>query len=181
MLGGRRLTLGRSRGTLGRGSTSAAATCEAIDDAEPATGRRISVAARHNREKPPMSDPILYIDRSRIRAGRLPELRVAMQALADFIEEHNPYVLSYRFFLDEDEGEMTVVAEHPDSAALVHHMDVGDEEFRKFGALLELQSISVFGSVDDAVLARLHAKAGYLGGTVSVHRRQAGFTRDGRG
>ncbi len=125
-----------------------------------------------------MPDPILYIDHSTIRPGKLEHLPRAMKRLSDFIEANNPHILSYSFHLDENERRMTVIAVHPDSAALVRHMEIGDAEFRKFGDLVELSSIAVYGDVDDGVLERLHAKARMLGrGSVSVHPRCAGFSR----
>jgi hypothetical protein len=125
-----------------------------------------------------MPDPIVYVDTSEVRPGKLDELKGAMKELADFIDAENPHVLSYRFFLDERAERMTVVAVHPDSAALGFHMDVGEEEFRKFADLVDLSSIAVYGEVGDAVLERLNEKARMLGeGRVTVHEGQAGFTR----
>ena len=92
-----------------------------------------------------MPDRIVYVDTSRIRDGKLEELKVAMKALAAFIEANNPRVISYGFFLDEDAASMSVVAVHPDSAALEFHMDVGEAEFRSFADLVELSSIAVYG------------------------------------
>lgn len=125
-----------------------------------------------------MSNPIVYVDTSRIREGKLNELKEAMTELAAFIEANNPRVISYRFFLDEDATSMSVVAVHPDSAALELHMDVGDAEFRKFADLVDLTSITVYGEVSDTVLERLNQKARMLGsGAVAVHQAQAGFAR----
>lgn len=125
-----------------------------------------------------MPQPIVYVDRSDVREGKLDELEPAMERLVEFIEANNPHVLSYRFFLDEDAARMTVIGVHPDSEALAFHMDVGEEEFRAFGDLVDLSSIAVHGEVSDDVLRRLHEKAEMLGGAeVSVHRSRAGFTR----
>jgi hypothetical protein len=125
-----------------------------------------------------MPDPILYIDTSEVRHGKLEELKSAMKALAAFIEAHNPHAISYRLFLDEHAARMSVVAVHPDSAALEFHMEVGEAEFRKFADLVELSSIAVYGEVSDAALERLNRKGRMLGrGTVAVHRVEAGFTR----
>ena len=123
-------------------------------------------------------EPIVYVDRSRIRPGKLDDLRDAMTHLAAFVEREVPRVISYAFYLDADADEMTVVALHPDSACLEHHMDVGRDEFAKFADLLELVRIDVYGDVSDGVLQRLHAKARMLGSaTVHVHRLHAGFKR----
>ena len=87
--------------------------------------------------------PIVYVDTSTIREGKLPELRTAMQHLATFVEAHMPRLLSYAFYLDEEQRRMTVVAVHPDSASLEFHMDTGAGEFRKFAPLIDLIRIDV--------------------------------------
>ena len=122
--------------------------------------------------------PIVYVDSSTIRAGKLEELKVAMKGLAAFVEANMPRLISYGFFLDREQRHMTVVAVHPDSASLEFHMDVGGAEFRKFADLIELSRIEVYGRVSDPVLERLHQKARMLGsGTVTVHELYAGFAR----
>lgn len=125
-----------------------------------------------------MAHPIVYIDVSDIREGKLDVLKAAVKELAAFIEANNPHILSYRFFIDEDAAQMTVVAVHPDAAALEFHMEVGDAEFRKFADLVDLSSITVYGDVNEAVLERLDQKAHMLGrGHVAVHHSHAGFSR----
>ena len=122
--------------------------------------------------------PIVYIDTSTIRDGKLEELEAAMEHLAAFVEANVPQLISYGFFLDQNSTEMTVVAVHPDSASLEFHLDVGADEFRKFADLIDLSRIEVYGAVSDAVLERLHRKAQMLGGeTVAVHELYAGFAR----
>ena len=122
--------------------------------------------------------PIVYLDTSVIRDGKLEELKVAMKGLAAFVKDNVPQLISYGFFLDERQGQMTVLAVHPDSASLEFHMNVGSAEFRKFRDLIDLSRIEVYGRVSEAVLERLHQKARMLGrGTVAVHEFHAGFAR----
>jgi hypothetical protein len=122
--------------------------------------------------------PIVYIDTSTIREGKLRELETAMTKLAAFVEANVPQLISYGFYLDEDRRRMSVASVHPDSASLEHHMEVGGAEFRKFAELIELRSIEVYGAVSDGVLERLHKKAQMLGeATVAVHELYAGFAR----
>ena len=124
-----------------------------------------------------MPPPIVYVDTSAIREGKLEQLEVAMLDLAAFVDANVPQLLSYCFFLDDSRTHMTVVAVHPDSASLEFHMDVGSAEFRKFANLIELLRIEVYGAVSDAVLERLQQKARMLGnGAVAVHEFRAGFT-----
>lgn len=125
-----------------------------------------------------MSQPIIYVDTSAVRDGKLEELKEAMENLTAFVEANMPQLISYGFFLNEDQTRMTVVAVHPDSASLRFHMDAGGEEFRKFGEFLDLLGIEVYGRVSDAVRERLHQKARMLGNeSVTVHNFYVGFAR----
>jgi len=123
-----------------------------------------------------MAEPIVYVDVSEIRDGKLGDLMVAMKELVAFVEANEPQLISYGFFLDEQRRLMTVVAIHPDSASLEFHMEIGGPEFRKFADLIRLQRIEVYGTISDAALERLHQKTKMLGsGTVSANELYAGF------
>lgn len=122
--------------------------------------------------------PVLYIDTSEIRRGKLGEVKAAAKRLADFVETNMPRLISYGFCFDDARRRMTVVAIHPDSESLEFHMDKGAAEFRKFQDLLDLSTIDVYGPVSESVVQRLHDKARMLGnGAVSVHDYYAGFAR----
>ena len=124
-----------------------------------------------------MARPILYVDASDIAPGALDEVKVLMTDLAKFVEENEPQLISYAFYLDEAEGRMTTVAVHPDSASLEFHMDIGGERFARFAGLITLQAIDVFGPVSAAVVELLVGKARMLGtGTVRVHHMHAGYS-----
>ena len=125
-----------------------------------------------------MPHPIIYVDTSSIRAGKLEQLKAQMSELASFVEEHVPRVLSYAFFLNESETEMTVVAVHPDSESLDYHLTTGKERFKAFGDYIDLLHINVYGKVSETVMEKLHKKAQMLGrGTVEVHEYYSGFVR----
>jgi len=125
-----------------------------------------------------MTEQVVYVDKSTIREGKLNELEIAMEGLADFVNDHMPRLVSYGFFLNEQRSEMTVVAVHPDSASLEFHLDEGKAEFSKFSDLIEMLRIDVYGHVSDGVMQRLEQKARMLGGgVVAVHEPHAGFSR----
>lgn len=125
-----------------------------------------------------MPQPIVYIDTSEIREGRLDEVEEKIKDLAAFVETNVPRLISYGFFFNAERTQMTVVAVHPDSESLEYHLDTGGKEFRRFAELIELSGIEVYGQVSDPVLERLHQKARMLGGgTVTVHELHAGFAR----
>jgi hypothetical protein len=128
-----------------------------------------------------MSQPLMYIDTSEVRAGALDELKVAIEELAVFIDANEPRILTYHVYLSEDGTQMTVVHLHPDSASLDYHMDVAGPAFRKFAHLLTMSSIRIYGEPSERALRQLHEKAQMLGcEDVTVHRPHAGLARLGR-
>lgn len=126
-----------------------------------------------------LPDPIVYIDRSDVHEGKFEELKAGIRGLVGFVETHEPQLIAYGFYLDEDAGRMTVVAVHPDSTSLEFHMDIAGSEFRKLAQLITLRAIDVYGGVSERVLELLREKAAVLGerGSVVVHERYAGFVR----
>jgi hypothetical protein len=95
-----------------------------------------------------MSEPIVYIDTSEVRQGRLPEVKAAMNELAEFVDLNEPRLISCEFYLGENGTRMTVVAVHPDSASIEYHMEVAGPAFRKFADLIDLLRIDVYGPPD---------------------------------
>jgi len=126
-----------------------------------------------------MGEPIIYIDRSDVRDGKLDELQIGVAKLVEFIGAHEPQLLSYGFYFDAQGTRMTVIAVHPDSASIETHMEIGTPEFRKLADFIILRGIEVYGQVSDTVLMLLRQKAEMLGdgGAVRVDQRHAGFTR----
>jgi hypothetical protein len=127
-----------------------------------------------------MSDTIVVLDRSTVRAGKLAELKRAMQELASFVEENEPRPFSYNVYFDDAGTEMTVLQVHPDAASMEQHMRIAAREFPQFAELVDLRVMEVFGEPTESLLELLRRKAEMLGdATVVVHRRHAGFVRYG--
>ena len=124
---------------------------------------------------------IVYVDRSEIRAGAIDELRAGVRNLVEFVEVHEPQLIAYAFHFDDDAGEMTVVAVHPDSASLELHIEVAGGEFRKLAHLVTLQEIHIYGHPSDRALALLRRKAEMLSdrAAIIVLEPHAGFVRHG--
>jgi hypothetical protein len=125
-----------------------------------------------------MGKPMVYIDRSDIRPGKVADVRAAVSGLVDFVEAREPQLISYAFYIDDEASTMTVVAIHPDSASLELHLNIGGPEFRKVGEFITLRQIEVFGEPTEAALGQLQEKAVMLGGGgVVVRTAAAGFSR----
>ena len=126
-----------------------------------------------------MAEPIVYIDHSDIREGKLAEVKAGIRELVEYIDTHEPQLLAYGFYIDEAGSGMTLIAIHPDSSSLELHMEIGGPAFRKFTELIDLRTIEVYGRPGDKALEQLQQKVEMLGenGTVVVHEQHAGFTR----
>ena len=125
-----------------------------------------------------MSEPIVYVDTSEVRAGRLPELKAAIRKLAEFVEANEPQLVSYGVYLTEDESHMTVVHVHTDSESLDRHMEVAGPRFERFADLVTLTSIHIYGEPSERALGQLRDKLLLLGaGDVVLHPPHAGFLR----
>jgi quinol monooxygenase YgiN len=127
-----------------------------------------------------MSEPIVVIDRSEIREGKLEELRTAVRELVEFVTSNESLPISYNVYLTPDGTRMTVIQMHPDSASMEFHMRAAASEFPKFADLLDLSAMEIFGKPSDALLQQIRQKAEMLGNaTVLVHDHHAGFARFG--
>jgi hypothetical protein len=125
-----------------------------------------------------MSRPLVYVDTSEVRAGKLAQLKAAIKELADFVDETEPRLVSYSVYFTDDGSSMTVVHVHADSASLDFHMDVAGPLFRKFSDLVTLSSIHIYGEPSEGALGQLREKLRLLGtGDVIVHAPHAGFVR----
>jgi hypothetical protein len=127
-----------------------------------------------------VSAPIIYVDTSEVRAGRLAELKVAMAELTRFVEAHEPQLLAYNVYFSADGTRMTVLHVDPDAASLRLHMEVAGPKFPPIGQYVDMMSIDVYGRLDDDLIGLLQRKAEMLGrGVVRVHDLHAGFARLG--
>jgi len=125
-----------------------------------------------------MYEPLVSIDSSEIREGKIDELKSAMKELVEFVKANEPRPIAYDVYLNEDGTKITVVQIHPDSASMELHMKVAAPEFAKFTDLVMLQAMDVYGTPSEDLLEQLRRKAQLLGdGTLSVHELHAGFAR----
>jgi quinol monooxygenase YgiN len=126
-----------------------------------------------------LNAPLVYVDHSDIRPGKVGEVTRAVSALVEYVRQREPQLLSYAFHIDADALTMVVVAVHPDSASLERHLQIGGPEFRKVGEFIELRLIEVYGDPGPMVSELLEEKARVLGrgARVVVLDRTVGFAR----
>lgn len=128
-----------------------------------------------------MLDPIIVVDSSRIREGKLEELKAAIEELVTFVTANEADPIAYNVYFDEDGTRMTVVQVHPSSASMEFHMKIAGPTFRKFTELLKLERVDFYGTPSDALLEQMRKKAQLLGDApVVINELQAGFAKFGR-
>lgn len=125
-----------------------------------------------------MNQSIVYVDHSEVRAGRLDELKDAIDELARFVEDHVPRIAAYQVYFSVDGSHMTVLHVHRDAESLDEHMRIAGPRFPKFADFVRLTRIEVYGEPSRQALEEIHAKAERLGGAdVEVCLHHAGFSR----
>jgi quinol monooxygenase YgiN len=126
------------------------------------------------------ADPIVVIDSSEIREGRIDELRAALTQLVEFVEANEAEPIAYSIYIDEDGRRMTVMQIHPNSASMELHMRLAGPIFRNFTELLVLSRVDFYGTPSDTLLQQMRQKAELLGNApVVVNELHAGFARFG--
>lgn len=123
-----------------------------------------------------MHESIVYIDTSEVQAGKLNELKAAMESLAQFVEANEPRIIAYNVYFTPDGTQMSVLHVHRDLASLEFHMKVAGPKFPSFAQFIKLLSIDIYGRPSDELLEQLQHKAQLLGaGKVLIHDLHAGF------
>jgi len=126
--------------------------------------------------------PLVAIDSSEIREGKIDELKTGLSELVEFVEANEPEPIAYSIYIDEAGSRMTVMQIHPSSASMELHMRLAGPIFEKFTELVVLSRIDFYGTPSDALLEQMHQKAELLGtARVVVNELHAGFARFGAG
>jgi quinol monooxygenase YgiN len=118
-----------------------------------------------------MPDDVVYLDRFEIRDGKLEEFKRYAEEMAAFVEEEEPGVTSFSYFVDEAEARGTAVFVFSDADALDRHLDVASSRFQDGYELLSGTSIELLGPASE----RATEVARSFG--ASLKQRLAGFSR----
>ena len=71
-----------------------------------------------------MSEPFIYIGSYRIKPDFLDVAPLRLRDVAALVEEKEPQLRSFHFYLDEDQGRAICVQVHPDAQSMAAHMAV---------------------------------------------------------
>ena len=78
-----------------------------------------------------MSGPFIFIATNRLRDGRFDAEQQRVAALSGFIEAHEPRLIAFNEYVNEERSEVTVVQVHPDAASFEFHLGVVGDRTRE--------------------------------------------------
>jgi hypothetical protein len=96
-----------------------------------------------------MSDQVIYLDRFRIRQGRLEDFKRYAEEIAQIVEEKEPGAVSFGYYIQENSLEGTAVFVFSGSQALDLHIDLLSERFQEGYELLSGSEIELLGQASD--------------------------------
>ncbi len=126
-----------------------------------------------------MPGPFIFIATNRLRDGRFDAEQQRVPELVRFVEAHEPRLIAFNEYANEDRSQVSVVQFHPDAASMEFHTGVvGDHARQAYAQTLEATTgIEVFGTPTGNNLRMLQQQAG-SGVPLSIHPLHlGGFTR----
>lgn len=124
-----------------------------------------------------MSDPIVFISRSRIREGKTGEFRKHYQDSIQPMFDGKPNTLAQFGYENEEGMAFIVVRVFPNADAIDQQIQGADERSKKTYVYIEPTAIEIFGTPNAATLEKMKKIAG-SGITVSINPSYlGGFSR----
>jgi len=103
---------------------------------------------------PLVADQIQYAVHWEIHDGKLDEFKALVAEATALVEQNEPDMQGYNWYLNADSTECTLIEQYPSAAHILTHLgNVGET----LGKLLEVSNISinVYGTIDDAARGAL--------------------------
>lgn len=132
-----------------------------------------------------MTQPFIWIGIHKIKEGKAEEFKRMLKEFPDFIEENEPRLLAFNFYINEEENKVAVVQIHPDADSFEFHMKVAGEHIsQSYGFLEETLSTQIYGTPSEGVLEMVEhfrQEAGQKETLSVLPQPISGFTRLGDG
>lgn len=115
-----------------------------------------------------MTDPIVFISRNRIKAGKTAEFRKYYQDSLPGVLAGKPGTIAQLAYENEETAEFTVIRLFPNAEALDQQIQGADDRSKKTYEYIEPTGIEIFGIPNPATLEKMKQIAG-AGISVSIH------------
>ena len=109
-----------------------------------------------------MPGPFIFIATNRLKDGRFGAEQQRVPELVRFVEAHEPQLIAFHEYVNEDHSQVSVVQIHPDAASMEFHMQAVADHARQAYAqtLAATTGIQVFGTPTGNILRMLRQQAG---------------------
>ncbi|MGH8925401.1 MAG: hypothetical protein ACRDWA_12300 [Acidimicrobiia bacterium] len=130
-----------------------------------------------------MNQPFIWIGVHKIKEGQTQQLKKLLEHFPTFIEENEPRLLGFNFYLNEEGTKVAVVQIHPDAESFEFHMKVAGEHIsQSYQYLEETVSTQIYGAPSEKVLEmveQFRQDAGQKETLSVLSQHVSGFTRLG--
>ena len=106
-----------------------------------------------------MSQPIVFISRSRLTPGMRSELVARLGDVLDAMAATRPRTALMAAYLDETGTEMSIVHVFPDAAAMTEHFVGSDDRTASVADVITLIGFEVYGAAPQAAVEQLRREA----------------------
>ena len=118
-----------------------------------------------------MPEQVVYVDRFQLQAGRSEDFKRFATEVAAFVEENEPGVTSFNYYLDQDGARGTALFVFADADAMDVHLGLLSSRFQEGYELLSATEIELLGHPSERAT---QMAASY---NASIKTKIAGFTR----
>lgn len=110
-----------------------------------------------------MTEPIVFISRSRVRDGKLDQLRGFLADGAPTLQAAKPLTVAFLPYLSEDRRELAIVHLFADADALAAHLEGVAERSSAADEFIETLGYEIYGRPSEPVLGMMRAAAARTG------------------
>jgi hypothetical protein len=107
----------------------------------------------------PMTEPIVFISRFRLRDGMAPDFAASFSDAVATIEAGKPRTAVFAAYLDLSGSDLRVVHVFPDGAAMTDHFAGSEERSASVVGLIRPTGYEVFGQAPAGAVAQLRREA----------------------
>ena len=100
-----------------------------------------------------MSEQVAYVDRFQLREGKLEDFGRYATELAAFVQESEPGVTSFNYYIDDDGVRGTALFVFSNADSLDRHLELVSSRFQEGYELLSATEIELLGQPSDRAMA----------------------------
>jgi hypothetical protein len=104
-----------------------------------------------------MSKQLIFMGTYQILPDNLEIFMAANEEMGDFVQEHEPQMISWQTFINDQKNEATTIMIFPNSTALEYHFEAANRRISHGQQVVKVQQVELFGDPGPRVLEALQA------------------------